>query len=42
MRHDTYALAKIINQSNDGDGTHNILCCFIPMAGAIVSACEEE
>lgn len=42
MRHDTYALAKIINQSNEGDGIHDILCCFIPIAGAIVSACEEE
>lgn len=42
MRHNIYALAKIINQSNDIDGIHDNLCCFIPMAGAIVSACEEE
>ncbi len=42
MRHNIYVLAKIINQSNDSDGIHDILCCFSPIAGAIVSACEEE
>ena len=40
MRHDTYALAKIINQWNGSDGIHDILCCFLLMENVIVSACK--